>query len=55
MQTVIEEALRVAGWTVLKVLTLGEYRSDGERARLVEGALGLLVAGILCWIGIRLA
>jgi hypothetical protein len=42
---IIQDGIRGLGWTVLKVLTLGRYKSS-DSAWLLEGAVGLaLVAG----------
>jgi hypothetical protein len=42
MQDLIETVVRFVGWLVLTVVTLGRYRSRGQRDLLVEGAIGLL-------------
>jgi hypothetical protein len=53
-QWIVEEAVRGVGWTLLKVLTLGGYRSNGERARLAEGAVGLAAVAFASWLALRL-
>jgi hypothetical protein len=48
VRVLIEDGVRVVGLVVLKVITLGRYRSGGRSMLLVEGAIGLVaIAGAL--------
>jgi hypothetical protein len=49
VQELLEVLIRGVGWTVLKVVTLGRYRSAGRDALLFEGAIGLVAVGALLW------
>ena len=49
MQDLIESAVRFVGWLVLKIVTLGYYRSRGQRDLLVEGAVGLVAIAAVFW------
>lgn len=50
MQDVIEAGVRFVGWLVLKILTLGRYRSRGQGDLLVEGGVGLGSMTLLFWV-----
>lgn len=45
--TILEGGIRLVGLAVLKSVTLGRYRSGGEPARLVEGAIGIGVIAVV--------
>lgn len=49
MQDIIESAIRVIGWLVLKGVTLGRYRSRGSSDLLLEGGVGLACVVLLFW------
>jgi hypothetical protein len=42
VEVVLQESIRTIGVMVLKVITLGRYRSRGPEDLLVEGGVGLL-------------
>jgi hypothetical protein len=55
IRVAIEDGIRVVGLLVLKLVTVGRYRSEGRSTLLVEGAVGLLAiaAGslaVLMWL-----
>jgi hypothetical protein len=55
IRVAIEDGIRVVGLLVLKLVTVGWYRSEGRSTLLVEGAVGLLAiaAGslaVLMWL-----
>jgi hypothetical protein len=49
----IEGLIRGFGWVVLKVATVGRYRSTGSSAELFEGAVGLLALAGIMWLSYR--
>jgi hypothetical protein len=55
VRLVIEDGIRAVGLVVLKIVTLGCYRSAGRSTWIVEGGIGLLViaaviAAFLHWV-----
>lgn len=40
---VLESVIRGLGWAILKIVTVGRYKSAGASAELFEGTLGLLI------------
>lgn len=53
MQEVLEELVRGLGWIGLKVVTLGQYKSQGASARVFEGTMGLVILGGVAWAAYR--
>ena len=49
----VEEVVRGIGWTMLKLVTFGRYKSEGSNAVMVEGALGLGLVAAVMWIVYR--
>ena len=49
----VEDLIRGFGWVVLKVLTVGRYRSTGSSAELFEGTCGLLAIAAIMWSAYR--
>jgi hypothetical protein len=50
MQSFIEDLVRLVGWVLLKLITVGKYKSDGRSSLLFEGTVGLLVMAAAVWI-----
>jgi hypothetical protein len=53
MQDLIGEAIRAAGWILLKLATAGRYKSAGSSTLLVEGGVGLAAIGGALWVAYR--
>lgn len=49
MQDIIEVAIRGLGWGLLKLISLGTYKSSGTHAPVFEGAVGLLAVATVSW------
>ena len=49
MQQLLEDVIRLLGWTVLKAVTLGRYKSSDASSVLLEGGVGLsVIAAAMC-------
>lgn len=53
MQHLIEDSVRFVGWTALKTVTGGRYKSSTGTGLLLEGSIGLLLIAGAIWIGYR--
>ena len=49
MQDFIETVIQGIGWALLKLLSVGIYKSTGSHARLFEGTIGLLAIAVVSW------
>jgi hypothetical protein len=49
MQSIIEDVIQGLGWSLLKLISLGTYKSSGTHARLFEGSVGLLAVVTISW------
>ena len=54
MQSLIEDAVRLLGYLVLRIITLGRYRGRKEKDRLAEGALGLATLAVATYVAVTL-
>jgi hypothetical protein len=50
VEVVIQESIRAIGVTVLKIVTLGRYRSRGAQDLLLEGGVGVLTLIAIGWV-----